>query len=107
MVDLSVIIVNYNTCPLTLACLASIYRAADGISIECIVVDNASTDGIAEALKASVPDVKLIANAENRYFSAANNQGIAAAQGRYVVTLNPDMVVKGSTLTQLVHQMDA
>ena len=105
-IDLSVVIVNYNTRDLVLDCLRSVYEAASGIVVECIIVDNASAEGIADALKAHFPAARLIANTDNRYFSAANNQGIASAQGRYVVALNPDMVVKGQTLTQLVTQLD-
>jgi GT2 family glycosyltransferase len=105
--DLSVVIVNYNTRQLLLDCLASVYRAADTITLECIVVDNASTDGSAEAVRECFPQVKLIANAQNRYFSAANNQGVSIAAGRYVAVINPDMVVQGQALAQLVGQMDA
>ena len=106
-VDLSVVIVNYNTRPLLLDCLRSILDQEHRITIECIVVDNASSDGSAEAVRERFPQVRLIANPTRRYFSDGNNQGIEAARGRYVVTLNPDMVVLGDTLAQLVRQMDA
>ena len=109
--DLSIVIVGYNTRQLLLDCLASIYRTAGEDQSpeppECLVVDNASTDGSVEAIRAQFPQVRLIANAHNVYFSAANNQGIQQASGRYVLVMNPDMVVKGDTLVQLVRQMDA
>jgi GT2 family glycosyltransferase len=106
-IDLSIVIVNYNTRQLLLDCLASIYATAGTLALECIVVDNASTDGGTEAVHMVFPQTRIIANVQNRLFSAANNQGIALATGRYVLVLNPDMVVRGQTLSQLVQQMDA
>lgn len=105
--DLSVVIVNYKTRQLTLDCLGSVFRTANGLNLEGIVVDNASDDGLFDVLRVQFPHVKRIANAENRYFSAAYNQGIALARGRYVIVLNSDMVVQGNTLAQLVRQLDA
>src|SRR5262249_15920770 len=58
-------------------------------------------------VRAQFSQVKLIANTVNRYFSAANDQGFEQAAGRYILALNPDTVVQGSTLKQLVQQMDA
>ncbi len=105
--DLSVVIVNYKTRQLVLDCLASIYRSAGGLALECIVVDNASFDGAVEAVRDCFPQAHVIANAENRYFSAAYDQGVEAAVGRYVVVINPDMVVQGRALSQLLRQMEA
>lgn len=106
-IDLSIVIVNHNTRDLLLGCLASIYETSHAISIECIVVDNASSDGSVEAVKSAFPQVQIIANAQGRYFSAGNNQGIMTARGRYIIALNPDMIVLGNSLAQLVHQMEA
>jgi GT2 family glycosyltransferase len=105
--DLSVVIVNYNTRQLLLDCLASVYRSANGIALECIVVDNASSDGAVTAVRECFPHVRLIANPENRYFSAAYNQGVQGATGRYVVVINPDMVVQGHALPKLLRQIEA
>lgn len=105
--DLSVAIVSYNTRQLLLDCLASIYQTAGDLSIECIVVDNASSDGSVQAIRQHFPQVQLIANTENRYFSAANNQAIYAASGQYILLLNPDTKVCGRTLAQLVAYMKA
>src|SRR5450432_3165827 len=105
--DLSIVIVGYNSRDLLLDCLASIFAAPLDRSIEVIVVDNASKDGTAQAVAQNFPQVQLIANAYNNYFSAGNNQGIESARGRYVVALNPDMLVKGRTLSQLVQQMES
>lgn len=75
--------------------------------MEVIVIDNASTDGSAEAIRAAFPQARLVANPANTYFSAAYTQGIQMARGEYVVALNPDMVVQGRTLAQLVEQIEA
>lgn len=70
--------------------------------VEVIVVDNASTDGSAEMVQAEFPGVHLVANDENRGFPAANNQGLAVAQGRYIFLLNPDTEVLGDGLATMV-----
>lgn len=106
--DLSIIVVSYNTRDLTLAALAAARRslAMSGLAYQVIVVDNASPDGSAEALRRAFPDITLIANAENRGFAAANNQGLAASTGRYVVLLNPDTEVLDEALACLVRFLD-
>ena len=106
MLDLSIVIVNYNTRQLLLECLESIFGRVQQVSYEVIVVDNASADGSAEAVRAQFPDVVVIANTTGRYFAGGNNQGIKVAQGRYVLALNPDTLVLGDTLAQLVHHLD-
>ncbi|MFC1959459.1 glycosyltransferase family 2 protein [Chloroflexota bacterium] len=106
-IDLSIIIVNYNTRDLLLECLASIYRQADDLTLECIVVDNASADDSVAAVRQEFPQTVVIDRAENAYLAIANNQGVAAAQGRYVLALNPDTVIYGNALSQVVQQMDA
>ncbi len=107
MVKLSVIIVNYNVKEFLLNSVSSIKKAADGIPIEIIVVDNASEDGSVEALRQKFPDVKIIANKENVGFGKANNQGLEIAQGEYVLLLNPDTLLKDNTLTKMLEFMDA
>lgn len=104
-IELSIVVVNYNTRMLILDCIASILQHAQGLSIEIIIIDNASTDGSADAIRQHYPEVRLIANEKNVYFSAANNQGIKAAQGKYVLVLNPDTIIQGNTLGQLVEYM--
>ena len=95
--QLSVIIVNYNVKNLLRDCLLSVQKAAHSIDTEIIVVDNTSSDGSVEMLKAEFKDVKLIANTQNLGFSKANNQGIAQAQGQYILLLNPDTLVYENT----------
>jgi N-acetylglucosaminyl-diphospho-decaprenol L-rhamnosyltransferase len=100
MVDISVVIVSWNVRDLLRQCLRSILDA--GYSIEVIVVDNASADGSVEMVRAEFPAVHVIANAENRGFPAANNQGIAVARGRCVLLLNSDAEVVGDALATMV-----
>ncbi len=106
--DLSVIVVSYNTRDLTLAALAAALRSLEssGLAHQVIVVDNASPDGSAEAVRQAFPGLVLIANVENRGFAAANNQGLAVSTGRYVVLLNPDTAVLDDALARLVRFLD-
>ncbi len=96
--DVSVVVVNFNAGPDLDRCLRSVFDAAGDASVEAIVVDNASTDGSAEAVAADHPQVTLIRNVGNRGFGAAANQGMRAARAPYVFLLNPDAAVHGGTL---------
>jgi GT2 family glycosyltransferase len=91
--DLSVVIVNWNTKKLVLECIASIIEQTERHSVEIIVVDNGSSDSSPEAIEAQFPACKVIRNADNRGFAAANNVGIAAAAGRNVCLMNSDVKV--------------
>lgn len=98
--DLSVIVVSYNTRRLLDDCVRSLYTAEPPPGgLEVIVVDNASADGSAEMVAAKYPQVVVIACEENRGYSAANNLGAAAARGRFLLYLNSDTVVGGRALT--------
>jgi N-acetylglucosaminyl-diphospho-decaprenol L-rhamnosyltransferase len=105
--DLSVIIVSYNTVRLITDCLASLQKADDGLEKEIFVVDNFSTDGSVEAIRANFPSVTLIANQENHGFGAAGNQALPHCGGRYLVFLNPDTTVTDDTLKAAVSYMEA
>ena len=107
MVDLSIVIVSWNVRDLLRRCLNSILDTGCSILVEVIVVDNASTDGSVEMVETEFPGVHLITNADNRGFPAANNQGIAVAQGRYVFLLNPDTELVGDALATMVTFADA
>jgi len=109
MLDLSVVIVNWNVRELLRRCLRSVLASGrlGGLAMEVIVVDNASSDGSAEMVREEFPEVRLIANEENLGFTGANNQGIAASRGRYLLLLNPDAEVLGDALGAMVDYMDA
>lgn len=105
--DASVIIVNWNTKDLLRNCLRSVYERGGDVDFEVIVIDNASTDGSAEIVKKGFPQVTLIENSQNRGFAAANNQGIAEAQGRYALLLNSDTVILDKAIQETVSFADA
>ena len=104
MIDLSIVILNWNVCDLLDRCLASL--RSDRYALEIIVVDNASRDDSVTMVRAKYPQVTVIANAENRGFAGGNNQGIAAARGRYVMVLNPDTEVLDDAPDRLVVYLD-
>jgi GT2 family glycosyltransferase len=91
--DISIVIVNWNTCDLLRQCLQSVCRTVREIAFEVIVVDNGSTDGSVSMLEAEFPGVRTIANRENRGFAAANNQALRIMSGRYALLLNSDAVL--------------
>lgn len=105
--DVSVIVVNWNTRELLRHCLDSVREASVALKIETIVIDNASHDGSAESVRRHFPEVTLIENGENLGFSAANNQGLARAGGRYVLLLNSDAVLKPGALEEVVAWAEA
>jgi GT2 family glycosyltransferase len=108
VLDLSVIIVSYNTRRLLDECLASLQTAVSPTNgLEIIVVDNASGDGSVEMVREKYPDVHLIAGEENRGFSAANNLGVRQANGRVLLFLNSDTVVSAEALVQPLDYLDA
>ncbi len=105
-VDLSVIVVSYNTRELLLECLRSVYDSTYSSDLQVIVVDNASQDGSAEAVRSHFPEGLLIANSENTGFSRANNLGIEHARGRYLLLLNPDTALDSDVLEKMTEYMD-
>ena len=102
MIDLSIIIVNYNVKEFLLNLLDSIRIASINISVETIVVDNASDDGSVEILRNRFPGVKLIANKINVGFGAANNQAMKIAGGKYFMLINPDTIVREDTFIKMI-----
>lgn len=106
--DLTVIVINWNTKKLVLDTLEAVYaNLPDPYTLEVIVVDNASSDGSPAAIAAAFPQVQLIANQDNRGFGPANNQALQIARGRYSVLLNSDALVQPGSLKQIVEFMDA
>lgn len=105
--DLSVIIVSYNVRHFLEQCLLSVRKASAGIACEVFVVDNNSADGSCSMVAGEFPEVKLKMNRENRGFSAANNQALKEALGRYILLLNPDTIVEENTFRRCIEFMDA
>jgi len=105
--DVSIIIVNWNTRELLRNCLKSIYENTCEADYEIIVVDNASDDGSADMVRSSFSDVRLITNTANRGLAAANNQGIRISEGRYVLLLNSDTVICDGSIDKMVRYADA
>ena len=105
MIDLSIVILNWNVRDWLDRCLASI--RADGLRLETIVVDNASPDDSVAMVRSKYPDASVIANSINRGFTGGNNQGILASSGRYVMVLNPDTEIVDDALEKLVVYLNA
>lgn len=103
--DVSVVIVNYNTRSYLDACLSSVYMQTT-CSHEIFVIDNNSTDGSIEMVKTKYPSVHLIINDHNAGFAKANNQGFRKARGKYFFMLNPDTVVMDNAIDKLVNFME-
>lgn len=107
MIDLSIIIVSYNTKSFLEKCLISIYEnKPKAYSFEVIVVDNDSKDDSIDMVKSSFSHVKLFENKENYGFSRANNVGIKEAKGRYILFLNSDTEVSKETFDTMISFMD-
>jgi GT2 family glycosyltransferase len=104
-IDVSVVIVSWNVRELLRDCIESVL-SGHGPSVEVIVIDNASRDGSAEMVKSDFPEVDLVVSETNLGFSRANNVGLARARGRYVFFLNPDTLLRGGTLAQMVGALD-
>ena len=123
MLDLAIVIVNYNVCDLLRDCLRSVY-ASSGVTFDVCVVDNASPDGSADMVAREFPQAKLIRNTENLGYAAANNLGLKAfgfedqgaeitdrdgsqsAIPRYALLLNPDTVVPPDAFACMIDLMD-
>lgn len=105
-VDLSVIVVSWNTRDELRRCLTSIDEHTRGIFYEVIVVDNDSCDGSAEMVEAEFPNVHLFRHAENLGFAKGCNTGLNNAGGRHTLLLNPDTVVVGDVLAASVRYLD-
>lgn len=101
-VDVSVLIVSYNTGEMTATCLESLEATSGGLRIEVIVVDNASTDGSAEIVRKRFPSVKLIELSSNIGFGRAVNLAASHARGNYLLLLNPDAVVLTGAVQNLL-----
>lgn len=104
--ELSVIIVSYNVRDYLKQCLISVKKAVKNIECEVFVVDNNSFDGSGNMVKDEFPEVKLFLNSINSGFSAANNQAIKKAKGKYILLLNPDTIVEPDTFSKCIRFMN-
>jgi len=105
-VDVSVVIVAYNSAEVLGECLRSLYNPACGLRKEVFLVDNASSDNSVALVQSQFPEVIIIANHENRWFAAANNQAIIRSHGRYILHLNPDTIISENALRKMSDFLD-
>lgn len=101
MPDVSVIVVSYNTADLLRRCLGSIASSGE-VTVEVIVVDNASADGSADVVRQEFPAATLVELPTNEGFAAGVNRGADLARGRHLLLLNPDAALRPGTLEELV-----
>lgn len=99
--ELSVVVVNYRSRDLLLECLQALEAGSPGLSLETVVVDNDSRDGVAGAVATRFPAVRVLVNPANLGYARAVNQGIAATRGEFVLVMNPDCVVHAGALATL------
>ncbi len=105
--DLSIIIVSFNTKDVLRNCLNSVLQHAGGLNVEIIVIDNDSSDGSLKMVREEFPSVQLIANTVNAGFAKANNQGIKIAMGRHILLLNSDTIIFDDSLLRVYHYMQS
>lgn len=105
--DVSIIIVSYNTAGMLSDCIKSIREKTSGLQYEIIVVDNDSSDGSVQMVKSDFPDVVLIESAQNLGFGRANNVGMQKAHGKYILLLNSDTLLLGNAIKDLFDQAES
>ncbi|MEA1929080.1 MAG: glycosyltransferase family 2 protein, partial [Candidatus Auribacterota bacterium] len=104
--DLSICIVSWNVRELLRECLLSLRRVNPELEVEVLVIDNNSGDNSSDMVRSEFPEVSLISNRINRGFAYACNQGIRKSRGRYVLLLNPDTIIRGGSLEEMVRFLD-
>lgn len=92
--DLSVVVVTYNSREHILECLRSLEPAAAGATMECVVVDNASADGTGELVRREAPWARVVDSGDNLGYAKAVNIGTQATTGEFVLVLNPDCILR-------------
>lgn len=102
MPEVSIIIINWNTSDLLTACLRSVYRTANDLDMEIIVVDNGSSDDSCEMVRREFPSVRLIENCDNVGFARANNQAALVTHGDYIFLLNSDAELQIGSLQAML-----
>jgi GT2 family glycosyltransferase len=106
-VDLSIIIINYNTFELSCQCIQSVMNHVRSLSYEIILVDNASVERPASDFVAKFPGIRLIANSLNEGFAKGNNTGISVARGEVILLLNSDVIVKEGAIEESYRFLNA
>ena len=104
--DVTVIIINYNSAALTANCLESIFRHTQGVALEVLVIDNASPQEDLKGIETRFAEVRFVYNRENGGFGKANNQGIRMAKGKYVFLLNPDTLLTSNAIGSFFRYME-
>lgn len=106
MLDISIILVSYNTVEMTKTALSHLLASLKNIEHEIIIIDNASKDHSADVLRNDFPQITLIENKTNIGFGRANNQALPYINSRYVLLVNTDAFVKPDTISQTIQFMD-
>lgn len=101
-IDVSIIIVNWNTRDMTLACIESIRRETNKTNYELLIIDNNSSDGSAAAIANAAPEARLLAQRENLGFAGASNLAAMQARGRYILLLHADTIITDAAIDRLV-----
>lgn len=107
MLDISVVVVNWNAGPMILWCLQRIVDELRGFRGECIVIDNGSQNGDVGLLRLEFPDLKIITNPTNVGFAKAVNQGISQSRGEYLLFINPDAFIAPGAIRSIVDFLDS
>jgi len=105
-VELSICVVSWNCCAKLRECLQSIFLHSQGLIIEVIVVDNASSDNTIQMVMDEYPQVRLIRNKTNIGFGRGNNIAIEKCRGKYILLLNPDIVIKKACFKELISSIE-
>jgi len=104
--DISIILVNYNTKKITADCIKSVIKFTKSVNYETILIDNGSSDGSLRYFNELNYPLKVVKNKYNLGFAKANNQGIKNAQGRYFLLLNSDTELNSNVIGEMVKWMD-
>ena len=105
--QLSIIIISWNVREPLLRCLQALPEAVEDLPYEVIVVDNASEDGTVKAVQSAFPEARMRVNQRNLFYTAAANQGLALARGRYALLLNPDMIPHPHSIVRLIRYAES
>ena len=105
--ELSIVVVSWNTCDLTRACLKSIFSTVGDIESEVIVVDNASQDGSADMVEREFPDARLIRSQENLGFTRGYNLGLRQAKGDFLMIANSDLELLPGSAAAMIEFLKA